>query len=223
MFALLLCAALVFGLVGCAQEEKPAATPSETTAPSVTEPSAADLYAQAKAPLLEAANLELDIDVIKTVNLGGETFRLTSEQELTFAGLGTDQLQVSLEEDLEMEDSEDSFDEYYADGMLYVTVYDAYKFMGKMEQEEYLSAEQRQALLTDANEDAQWLIRVVENLLSITRLGAENTRLHKSVEAVEEVVEGAVTKFAKRYPHIKVKVLLPDEVMLVPMDPMLIQ
>ena len=139
MFALLLCAALVFGLVGCAQEEKPAATPTETTAPPVTEPSAADLYAQAKAPLLEAANLELDIDVIKTVNLGGETFRLTSEQELTFAGLGTDQLQVSLEEDLEMEDTEDSFDEYYADGMLYVTVYDAYKFMGKMEQEEYLS------------------------------------------------------------------------------------
>ena len=78
-------------------------------------------------------------------------------------------------------------------------------------------------MLVDANEDAQWLIRMVENLLSITRLGAENTQLCKTLEAAEEVIEGAVSKFAKRYPQIKVKVNLPDDLLLIPMDPLLIQ
>ena len=92
-----------------------------------------------------------------------------------------------------------------------------------LEEEEHLSPQQRRALLTDASEDAQWLIRVVENLLSITRLGPENTQLHKTMEAAEEVIEGAVAKFAKRYPAIRVKVELPDEVLMVPVDPLLIQ
>ena len=92
-----------------------------------------------------------------------------------------------------------------------------------LEEEGKLSPQQSRELLKDANEDAQWLIRVVENLLSITRLGAENTRLHKTVEAVEEVVEGAVEKFARRYPQIQIRVELPEEVLMVPMDPLLIQ
>ena len=75
-----------------------------------------------------------------------------------------------------------------------------------MEEEERLTQQQRRELLTDANEDALWLIRVVENLLSITRLGPENAMLRKSMEAAEEVVEGAVAKFVKRYPHIRVDV-----------------
>lgn len=92
-----------------------------------------------------------------------------------------------------------------------------------LEEDGKLSQQQRQDLLRDANEDAQWLIRVVENLLSITRLGAENTRLQKTMEAAEEVMEGAVDKFARRYPQIRVKVDLPEEVLMVPMDPLLIQ
>lgn len=92
-----------------------------------------------------------------------------------------------------------------------------------LEEEERLSPDQRRALLADANEDAQWLIRVVENLLSITRLGAEKTSLQKTMEAAEEVIEGAVAKFAKRYPQVKVKVSLPDDLLMVPMDPLLIQ
>ena len=90
-------------------------------------------------------------------------------------------------------------------------------------EEEDLSPQQRRELLLDANEDAQWLIRVVENLLSVTRLGAENTRLIKTVEAAEEVIEGSVVKFSKRYPQVQVKVSLPEQLLMVPMDPLLIQ
>ena len=90
-------------------------------------------------------------------------------------------------------------------------------------EEDRLSPEQRRTLLTDANEDALWLIRVVENLLSITRLGPECAKLHKTMEAAEEIIESAVSKFSKRYPYIKVKVNLPADLLLVPMDPLLIQ
>lgn len=92
-----------------------------------------------------------------------------------------------------------------------------------LEEDGNLSDEQRRALLKDASEDAQWLIRVVENLLSITRLGAERARLRKSWEAAEEVMEGSVAKFVRRYPQIQVRVCLPDELLMVPMDPLLIQ
>ena len=92
-----------------------------------------------------------------------------------------------------------------------------------LEQDGELTEEQRRALLTDAHEDAQWLIRVVENLLSVTRIGGEVAKLNKSWEAPEEVIEGATAKFAKRHPEIAVKVMVPDELLLVPMDPLLMQ
>lgn len=92
-----------------------------------------------------------------------------------------------------------------------------------LEEGEKLTAEQRHTLLTDANEEAQWLIRVVENLLSITRIGGERVILYKDLEPAEEVIEGAVSKFGRRYPHIHTEVDLPEEVLMVPMDPLLIQ
>lgn len=94
-----------------------------------------------------------------------------------------------------------------------------------LEEESRLTEEQRRALLTDANEDAQWLIRVVENLLSITRMGGNEAtaKLRKSWEALEEIVESSVAKFSKRYPNIEIQVHVPDELLLVPVDPLLIQ
>lgn len=92
-----------------------------------------------------------------------------------------------------------------------------------LEQEDSLTPQQRHELLKNANEDAQWLIHIVENLLSITRIGAENARVEKSPEVPEEVIEGAVAKFRRRHPEIEIRVELPEELMLVPMDPLLIQ
>lgn len=83
--------------------------------------------------------------------------------------------------------------------------------------------EQERTMLLDANEDAQWLIRMVENLLSITRVGDMPTDLHKELEAPEEVVAAAVKKFQKRFPAVKLQVEVPEEVLLVPMDATLIQ
>ena len=93
-----------------------------------------------------------------------------------------------------------------------------------LEQDGELTQEQRQQLLRSTNEDAQWLIRIVENLLSITRIhNSEEARVKKAPEAAEEVIGSAVAKTQKHYPDVEVHVSVPHELMLVPMDPLLIE
>lgn len=78
-------------------------------------------------------------------------------------------------------------------------------------------------LVTDIKENAQWLIRMVENLLSVTRISEEGTTLLKSLEAVEEVVGEAVRQVKKRFPERKIYVKVPLELIMVPMDGTLIE
>ena len=93
-----------------------------------------------------------------------------------------------------------------------------------LEQDGELTQEQRQQLLRSTNEDAQWLIRIVENLLSITRIhNSEEARVKKAPEAAEEVIGSAVAKTQKHYPDVEVHVSVPHELMMVPMDPLLIE
>ncbi len=93
-----------------------------------------------------------------------------------------------------------------------------------LENEDSLTREQRRELLHDVSEDAQWLIRMVENLLSITRISGEQTKIRKEYEAAEEIIASSVHKFEKRFRNeITVTVTVPDEVLLVPMDATLIQ
>lgn len=153
LLALLLCAALVFSLFGCTQEPAPAettapTTPTEaTTAP--TEPPVTDRYAAAKAPIVEADDLKLVITRTKTLTIGSETFQLDSEQRLTYTGIGTDGLQVTLTEEMSMENTDDKFEEYYSGGMLYTTVYDEFRFKGAVDEAEYLAQFAPAVLLDD--------------------------------------------------------------------------
>ena len=92
-----------------------------------------------------------------------------------------------------------------------------------LENGDTLSTEQQRELLRDVNEDAQWLIRIVENLLSITRISSEEAKVKKEPEPAEEVIESAVAKTHKHYPEVDIRVHLPDELMMVPMDPLLME
>ena len=83
--------------------------------------------------------------------------------------------------------------------------------------------ENRQRLLREIADDSEWLIRMVENLLSITRINAQPANLHKNSEAAEEIISEAVRKFRKRFPEMPVEIALPEELLLVPMDPILIE
>ena len=91
-----------------------------------------------------------------------------------------------------------------------------------LEDEGTLSTEQRRSLLRDVNEDAQWLIRMVENILSITRIHGDR-QLAAEQEAAEEIAGAAARKFTKRFPNTELSVAIPEEVLLVPMDATLIQ
>ena len=77
--------------------------------------------------------------------------------------------------------------------------------------------------MQDVRDEAQWLLGVVENLLLVTRIGDEPASLHKDMEAAEEIVSAAVQKFKKRFPGIETTVHVPQTLLMVPMDAILIQ
>lgn len=82
--------------------------------------------------------------------------------------------------------------------------------------------EQREKMLRGIQQDSQWLYRMVENLLSVTRLDGD-INLIKTPIALDELVDSVLIKFAKRYPDQEVNVELPDELVIIPMDAILIE
>ena len=89
--------------------------------------------------------------------------------------------------------------------------------------DEELEGEKKRELLLGIREDAEWLTRLVENLLSITRLDSGKVQLHKTPTAIDELIDSTVLKLQRRLPEAPLTVLVPDEVVLVPMDALLIE
>lgn len=93
-----------------------------------------------------------------------------------------------------------------------------------LENGDHLSEAEKTALLTGARNDAEWLIHMVENLLSITRIDADSgAELHKEPQAVEEVLGEAVSRFHRQYPAFRVEIRIPEEPLFVEMDATLIE
>ena len=90
------------------------------------------------------------------------------------------------------------------------------------EESESIPPERRRAMLGEISDDAQWLIRMVENLLSITRVGGA-ADVRKTPEAAEEVISEAVRKYRARFDTPAASVSLPEELVMVPMDAILIR
>ncbi len=86
-----------------------------------------------------------------------------------------------------------------------------------------ISTERKLLLLKDIQEDAQWLNRMVENLLSVTRVDADKVRLSKHGVVLEELVDFLLVKFNKHYPNQHVQVEIPQKFVSIPMDPVLIE
>ena len=78
-------------------------------------------------------------------------------------------------------------------------------------------------LLKDMRSDAQWLNRMVENLLSVTRVDADKVRLSKHSTVLEELIDALLVKLYKHYPETTVQVSIPEEFVSIPMDPVLIE
>lgn len=80
----------------------------------------------------------------------------------------------------------------------------------------------RDKLLLDIQEESQWLIRMVENLLSVTRINETTASVVKTPEAAEEIVAEAVNRIQRRFPEREIIVKVPDRLLEVPMDGTLI-
>jgi len=91
-----------------------------------------------------------------------------------------------------------------------------------LENKDALSAETKEKLIANIQDESQWLIRMVENLLSVTRLDENAANLKKSPEAAEEVIADAVGRIRKRFPARAIEVSVPDAFLEVPMDGTLI-
>ena len=86
-----------------------------------------------------------------------------------------------------------------------------------------IPGDQRRKLLVDMRADAQWLVRMVENLLSVTRIDGGNVRLTKKDTVLEELIDAVLVKFRKRCPGQTVQVRIPEDFVSIPMDAMLIE
>lgn len=88
---------------------------------------------------------------------------------------------------------------------------------------ENFSKEQHKQMLKGITEDAQWLTRMVENLLSVTKLDGNNVEIIKTNTALDELIDSILIKFSKRYPDNTVQVDIPEELVFIPMDAILIE
>lgn len=86
-----------------------------------------------------------------------------------------------------------------------------------------LSETEKLELVSHIRDDSNWLLNMVENLLSVTRINQSSMKISTSMESVEEVVSEAVIRFHKRLPDAEVTVQVPDEFLMIPMDAMLIE
>ena len=76
-----------------------------------------------------------------------------------------------------------------------------------------LSDQEKLDLVSSINEDSHWLLNMVEKIHSV----------RKEDELVEEVVAEAITRIKKRIPDIEICVTAPDNILIIPMDPLLIE
>ena len=95
---------------------------------------------------------------------------------------------------------------------------------GYLDNKDQLTQTQKDQLVSHIYDDANWLLHMVENLLTVTRIQTDKpASITKSIEAVEEVVGEAVSRFKKRYPGNPVRVRTPEEFYMIPMDATLIE
>ena len=86
-----------------------------------------------------------------------------------------------------------------------------------------ISEAQQKKLLLEMREDAENLIRIVENLLSVTRVNGETVAVRKTATVLEELIDSVLMKFQKNHPNQHVIVTIPDEFISIPMDALLIE
>ena len=88
--------------------------------------------------------------------------------------------------------------------------------------DEAFDVETRRQIYTDIREDSEWLISLVENLLSVSRMGDGKSDIRMSAELVSDVIDEAVRRTEKNASEHKLTVKESDGILLARMDARLI-
>ena len=88
--------------------------------------------------------------------------------------------------------------------------------------DEMFDTETRRQIYTDIREDSEWLISLVENLLSVSRMGDGKSDIRMSAELVSDVIDEAVRRTEKNANTHKLTVKESDGILLARMDARLI-
>ena len=109
-------------------------------------------------------------------------------------------------------------------GMLIITLLTTATTSSLLSDDSILSDAEKRELLENIENDSSWLLNMVENLLSVTRINDTVThQVNKTPEIVEEVVAEAVQRLKKRFPSASIIVHVPTDYLLIPMDAILIE
>ena len=88
--------------------------------------------------------------------------------------------------------------------------------------DEIFDIETRRQIYADIREDSEWLISLVENLLSVSRMGDGKSDIRMSAELVSDVIDEAVRRTEKNASEHKLTVKESDGILLARMDARLI-
>ena len=88
--------------------------------------------------------------------------------------------------------------------------------------DEVFDIETRRQIYTDIREDSEWLISLVENLLSVSRMGDGKSDIRMSAEVVSDVIDEAVRRTEKNASEHQLTVKESDGILLARMDARLI-
>lgn len=92
-----------------------------------------------------------------------------------------------------------------------------------LEKYDDFTEKQCKEMIKGISEDSRWLYRMVENLLSITKLDSDNVKIIKTDTVLDELIDSVLVKFAKRYPDKNIDVDIPEDFVSIPMDAILIE
>ncbi len=87
-----------------------------------------------------------------------------------------------------------------------------------MRNSEVLSKEQKKGIYVDIYDDSMWLISLVENLLSITRIENGKIRLNLQPELLEDIIAEALRHINRNSAEHKIETVLEDELLMAKMD-----
>ena len=92
-----------------------------------------------------------------------------------------------------------------------------------LENGSFLQQSEKDELVKNISEDSTWLLHMVENLLTVTRIRGSNLSISTTEESVEEIIGEALQKLQSRHPGFEIHVSVPEEFLWIPMDAILIE